>query len=238
MVTFNGHDLSTIGTIGTPSIKILDSKVTSREVSGRDGVVVESRTWGASTVSFPISIVGTAFNRRNSLSTLGSYLDVDEPCHLVLPDTPDYYYMAIPSGRNEISRGVDNETLVLEFTITEPAAYGTEKTVTVPSGGSVTFTVNGTYKTAITATASAVRNSTSLTWGLKLDNSKFVHIATGSASATSIVLDCGNRTLKVANSPALPTLDSDWLILEPGSHTLAMDYGTGAATVKYFERWL
>ena len=34
------------------------------------------------------------------------------------------------------------------------------------------------------------------------------------------------------------TTDSDWLVLEPGTHTLAIDNGTGAATVTFVERWL
>jgi hypothetical protein len=117
-------------------------------------------------------------------------------------------------------------------------AYGAARTVTVPSGGSVEFNVGGTYKTMPRITANAARDSSSLVWGLRLDGGDFVHVATGSNAVKSVLIDCAERICTVAGAVALPTLDSDWLELEPGTHTLAMDNGTGAATVVFTERWL
>ena len=111
-------------------------------------------------------------------------------------------------------------------------------TLTVPSGGSISFNVGGTYRARPRITASAVRDSSSQVWGLKLDNADFVHVVTGSASARSVDIDCDGRTCIVNSSTSMITLDSDWLELAPGTHTLVMDKGTGAATVKYRERWL
>ena len=84
---------------------------------------------------------------------------------------------------------------------------------------------------------SAVRNSSSLVWGVKVDNADFVHVATGSSSSRKVEIDSEKRICKVANAIALPTLDSDWIVLEPGAHTVAMDNGTGAATLSWVERW-
>lgn len=126
----------------------------------------------------------------------------------------------------------------LKFACPDPVSFGTSRSVTVPSGGSVTFEVGGTYPAAPYISASAVRDSSSQVWGLRLDSADFIHVATGSASARAVRIDCAKRTLTVASAAKLPTLDSDWLSLPPGSHTLQMDNGTGAATVTFAERWL
>ena len=130
------------------------------------------------------------------------------------------------------------DSVVVNFQLVEAAAYGDTVTKTVPSGGSLTFTVGGTYPTKPRITASASRDGSSQVWGLRLDSGDFLHVATGSASPRNIVLDCESRTLTIAGAVALPTLDSDWFELPPGTHTLTMDKGTGAATVTYRERWL
>ena len=147
-------------------------------------------------------------------------------------------YKAIPNGSMPIDSFTNADSVVVSFRLLEAAAYGDTVTKTVPSGGSLTFTVDGTYPTKPTITANAARDGSSQVWGLRLDNGDFLHVATGSESARDVVLDCENRTLTVQGAVALPTLDSDWFELAPGTHTLTMDKGTGAATVTYKERWL
>ena len=176
--------------------------------------------------------------RREALSSLYKILDVDEPKMLVLAEMPDLAFKAIPQNAVKERRYIDGDTVTVTFQLVEAAAYGDTVTKTVPSGGSLTFTVDGTYPTKPRITASATRDGSSQVWGLKLDNGDFLHVATGSASARNVVLDCENRTLTVQGDVALPTLDSDWFELSPGEHTIAMDKGTGAATVTYIERWL
>jgi predicted phage tail component-like protein len=237
-VMYDGHDFDEIGLTGDPQLSILASAPTYADASAVDGRPVTGMRFDGWTAAFTILVEGDAATRRQKLSTLGMWLDVDGPRKLVLPDTPERYYMAVPEGGIDLRRAIAAEYGQLVFTIVEPAAYGAEKSVTVPSGGSVSFVVGGTYPTRPTVTASAVRNSSSQVWGLRLDEGDFVHIATGSASARAIVLDNAARTLSVAGSAAIPTLDSDWLEFAPGPHTLRMDNGTGAATVKWIERWL
>lgn len=237
-LTFDGHDIGTLFTYGDPNIEILGAQPTLEDVPGRNGQAFTGMTYGSAIVSFTIAVAGDAATRRAALSTLGQWLMVDEPKHLVLPDTPDRYYLAVPDGGLSLNRGVKAEYGQLSFRLVDPIAYGQTQTASLPSGGSVSITIGGTAPTALAITAnSAVRDSTSLVWGVRADNADFVHVATGSASSRKVVLDCGERTLTVAGSVKIPTLDSDWLVLSPGSHTLAMDNGTGAATVTWVERW-
>ncbi|MBR0403778.1 MAG: phage tail family protein [Eggerthellaceae bacterium] len=153
--------------------------------------------------------------------------------------TPDRFRMAVLAGETPLEYANYSATGELTFLCADPVAYGREREITVPSGGSVTFHVDGTYPTAPTiAAASAVRDGTALVWRLRLDGGAYIAVETGSASARKVDADCARRVCKVADAVKLPTLESDWIVLEPGSHTLQMDKGTGAATVTYRERWL
>jgi len=239
-LTFNGHDLTTDFICGEPKRSIIKAKPTLRERSAGNGSVFVGLGFEASTISFGVTTTAsTATLRREAFSKLGGWLNVDEPKQLVLPETPNWYWLAVPDGSFDIEKYIDGDGAELTFILVDPVAYGVEKTLTVPSGGSLTFTVDGTYPTKPVITASsAVRNSTALVWGLQLDSVDYVHVATGSGSSRAVAIDCDKRTCTVASAVSMITLDSDWLEFTPGSHTLAMDYGTGAATVKYRERWM
>lgn len=236
---FDGHDLTSMFIVGEPVFNTFIPSQTFQNVPGRDGTVFMGGKLDGGTITVPLTIVDEDMEqRRATLSNLYMILDVDEPKLLVLPEVPDLSYKAIPQNAVQESRYIDGDTVIVSFQLVEAAAYGDTVTKTVPSGGSLTFTVDGTYPTRPTITARATRNSTSLVWGLRLDDGDFLHVATGSSSAQNIALDCEDRTLTVAGAVALPTLDSDWFELAPGEHTITMDNGTGSATVTYKERWL
>lgn len=237
-LTYDGHDFGSLFAYGDPEISMLNATPDMREVSGRDGAAFVGMRYGTSTVAFTVEVEGGAATRRNAFSTLGAWLKVDEPKQLVLPDTPDRYYLAVPSGAVEVTRAMGAEYATVTFELADPVAYGLYKTDTLDSGGSKSITVGGTAPTWLRVVAnSAVRNSTSLVWGVKVDNAEFVHVATGSASARKVEIDCQARTCKVANALTLPTLDSTWLELVPGTHTVSMDNGTGSAALYWYERW-
>ena len=237
-LVFNGNDFSTLFVWGDPDITILDAKPDTREISGRDGAGFVGLKYGAAKVTFTIAAIGNAEARRVAFSTLGQWLMVDEPKPLYLPDTPDRYYLAVPSGGLRLTRAFDGEITQVTFMLTDPIAYGDAQTASLSSGGSVSINVNGTAPTYLNVTAnSAVRNGSSLVWGVKVDNADFVHVATGSSSSRKVEIYSDTRVCKVANTVTLPTLDSDWLKLDPGTHTVVMDYGTGAATLSWVERW-
>ena len=138
-LTFNGHDFSTLCTYGDPVITLLDSKPDTRDVSGRNGAAFIGMTYGVATVAFTLAVTGDAATRRSSLSTLGSWLMVDEPKHLVLPDTSDRYYLAVPSGGLQLTRGIGGEIAQVTFILTDPVAYGETKTASLASGGSASI---------------------------------------------------------------------------------------------------
>lgn len=235
---FDGHDFATLFVFGDPELSILDAQPDVREVSGMNGAAFVGLKYGTSTVAFTVAAQGNAEERRVAFSVLGQWLMVDEPKPLYLPDTPDRYYLAVPSGPLDLQRAIGAESAVVTFMLTDPVARGESQTATLPSGGSVSINVNGTAPTYLNVVAnSAVRNSSALVWGVKVDNQDFVHVATGSGSARKVEIYSGDRVCKLANAVTLPTLDSDWLVLEPGTHTIAMDYGTGAATLSWVERW-
>lgn len=243
-VIFDGHDFSSEFAVGNIEQQVVNPRPHFVERSG-NGTAFNGMEFGELTFVVTLYLLNCSESgltdeeaRRAKLRTLASWLRVDSPRKLEIGDDQGLYYMAVPSGEAPFSRYVNASSVEVTFVAVDPIAYGEQRTVTVPSGGSVTFTVGGTYPTKPTITASAVRNSTSLVWGVRLDGADFVHVATGSASSRSVNLDCGARTLAINNATALPTLDSDWLEFEPGEHTLNMDNGTGAATVKYRERWL
>lgn len=236
---FDGHDLNSLFVVSRPTFETFAPNRSFQDVLGRDGTVYMGGSLIGGNISVKLSVIRkTPAQRREDLSTLFMWLDVDEPKWLVMDDQPDISYKAIPSGDMPIDSFTNADSVVVNFRLLEAAAYGDTVTKTVPSGGSITFTVDGTYPTKPTITANAARDGSSQVWGLKLDNGAFLHVATGSASARDVVLDCENRTLTIQGAVALPTLDSDWFELAPGTHTLVMDKGTGAATVTYKERWL
>lgn len=236
MITYDGHDLATLFICGAPEISILNRTGTKVDAGAANSSHVVGMRWGDSTVSFQITALGDAFERRNRFSQLGAWLDVDGPRELVLPDTPDRFYMAIPEGTVQLKRHFGAESALLKFTLTDPVAYGEERTVTVPSGGSLTFEVGGTYPASPVVTATATPDLSTALWGLTVDGSAFIRVELDD-EGIPVSIDCLNRTCTVSGSAALPTLASDWLTLAPGRHTLAM-LGEGAAAVTYRERWL
>lgn len=234
---YDGHNIGELFDVGDPEITLFNSLPDLRDVPARDGSAFVGIRYGASTVTCTIAVDGP--NRRDKLSTLGMWLNVDGPRKLVLPDTPDWYYLAVPSNSVSLTRLIDADVAKLTFTLVDPVSYGRKVFVTIPSGGSKTFNVGGTYGTKPTVSASAaVRNASSHVWGVRLDSGDVMQIATGSGSARAVVFDCEKRACYLSGALTLPTLNSDWFVLEPGTHTIANDQGTGACTVSYVERWL
>lgn len=244
-VIFDGHDFSSEFRVGNIEQMIANPRPNLIEKGG-NGIAFNGATLGELTFTVALYLLGgsaigmTAEEaRRAKLRTLASWLDVNTPRKLEIGDDSGLYYMAVPSGEAPMSRYVNAASVEVTFVAVDPIAYGEERTVNVPSGGSVTFEVGGTYPTGPTITAAgAIRNSSSLVWGLRIDDGDFIHVATGSSTSKPVEIDCGARTLAVDGAASVPTLDSDWLALAPGQHVLRMDQGTGAATVRFRERWL
>lgn len=210
-----------------------------REVSGMDGAAYFGNVLEPLEIAVTARLSTDVIDERDiqrEWARLASMLRKDSPRPLKL--TEDRYWNAVFTGQNNLDFTTYSATAQLTFTCPDPISYGVPESVTVPSGGSVEFEVGGTYPTMPRIEVSAVRDTSSGLWGVRLDDGDFLHVATGANAARKVKLDCADRTCIVNGNVALPTLDSDWLVLEPGTHTLANDLGTGAATVTWIERWL
>lgn len=212
------------------------------DVPGRDGTVLREVTYESRTITLECRLFEDTWEGFETLrDVLVTYLMTHGEMKLTVRTHPDEYYMAYLDSMTEGDRigGTGIGYLELEFIASDPWRYGAEQSVTIPSGGSATFLVNGNLPaTASISAESAVRSSGSTVWGVRFDEGDFAHIATGSDSARTIVIDGTTRSAKIAGAVAMITLDSNWPELLPGRHTARMDEGTGEATLTWQERSL
>lgn len=239
-ITYGGRNIAPkylVNDISRPG----PSRVNSMErAAGADRAFVTGTSYEGENITFNVwaTDVVTRHEQQAAIRDIESIFDKREPAPLAFSDDDGLYYMAVPTGSMRPERFMNAVKVPVTLALADPIMFGQTCEVTVPSGGSVKFKVGGSYPAFPVITADAVRDASSLVWGLRLDDGDFLHVKTGNASARAIVADCGARTLSVAGAVALPTLDSDWLQFEPGVHELEMDHGTGAATVRFVERWL
>ena len=210
-----------------------------RYAAGRDGAALAGNVLGPLEITVRARLATQATDPREIQrlwANVAALLRTDGPRPLYLSEGLWRYAVLVEDTALEFK--TYSATAPLKFVCPDPVAYGEERTVTVPSGGSAEFLVGGTYPARPAITAQAVRDGSALVWGVRLDDGDYIHIETGSAGAVAVEADCAERTCRVAGTTAMITLDSDWLELAPGTHTLSNDKGSGAATVTYAERWL
>ena len=207
--------------------------------NGSDRALLMGTDYEGSNISFDIwaTDLNTRHEQQAAVRDIQGIFSRRDEAPLAFSDDDGLYYMAVPTGAMQPERYLNAVNVHVELALADPIMYGRTCEIVVPSGGSTTFKVGGSYPAQPVIEASAVRNASSLVWGLRLDDGDFMHVKTGSSSARTVKLDCAERTLVLNGDVALPTVDSDWLAFEPGVHTLAMDNGTGAATVTFVERW-
>lgn len=218
--------------------QLLPTDVATIDVPGRDGALFGGVTRAVRQVTLALHVMGPFGERAPHVRELAARLAVDGPRPLMFSDEAPLWRMAVPNAESDSEVYFDAEGYTdVEFVCPDPWLYGEERSVTVPSGGSVTFTVGGTAPTWPTITASATGSSQG-TWILRLDDSsKGVYASIASGVTRPIVADCDARTLAVNDATSMLAPSYDWPELTPGTHTLAMTAGTGAATVTWTERW-
>ena len=171
-----------------------------------------------------------------------AFLSDREERELRVRTRPGTYYMAHFSDYEEGDRegGIGIGAFTLTFVASDPHRYSDEEmTATIPSGGSVAVMVGGTVSTLPTLSAtSAVRDGSSKLWGVQLDNAEHMRVSLPTSGQNRVSIDCLERVVTISGATSMLTLDSDWFEMPPGEHVLTMDMGTGAATLKWRERWL
>jgi len=236
-VAYGGVVLSDLYTV-IPRRGMSTREVDYESVPGGDRLAVKGADFGTPSLSL-VFVLRPGCDAPSEVRAISALLASREPRKLELGEDHGLYCMAIPFGEPTWRRLPNGSSVEFQFLVTEAAMYGEERTATVPSGGSVTIDVGGTYPTRPTvAAAAAVRNSSTGLWGLQLDNGPVLDFAFGSNTARAVSADCGSRASEVDGVTALPTLGSTWLEFGPGQHTVSMHEGTGAATLTWRERWL
>ncbi len=229
-------DFWTVSDVDRPAVP---REVSTENPAGSDGALLLAVRYGSYTVSFSLWTHVPYMQQTEQLAQIAHAFDVERPARLWFSDDHDRYRLALPNGAPEVTRHIDAACVKMSLLVPEPALYGCHASVQVPSGGSVTFLVGGTYPTCPKVTAaSAVRAAASGVWGVRLDEGDVLKVPLASSAAWKVELGCKERECRVAGSPALPTLDSDWFELKPGTHTITNFQGTGACTVEWDERWL
>lgn len=242
-VTFNGHDLTADYIVSNLRVPLLPRTLETVDVPGMDGALLSSVRLAQRTVTLTLSAMGTDLEQRQAAArSLAAILAVDEPKPLYIGIDSGIYYMAVPNSEDDPERYVNATSFEVAFECPDPVAYGELKTLTVPAGGSLTFTVGGTYPAKPTASLSVTPTASNRLWKLALEDGTYLAytIPGTGTTARAIAADCAARTLKVDNVVKMLAADADWLVLAPGSHTLTNQGNAtaGATTVTYRERWL
>lgn len=238
-LTFDGHNLESLFMCGDPSRTVLNVDSDIREIKNRNGSAFIGMSYNDSTVSFTIVATGTIAQRMEKFGTLGQWLMVDEPKQLVLPDLPNKYYLAVPSGALDVQRAINADYATLTFDIVDPVAYGESHTVTLtPSDLSANLTIGGTAPTALDFTIyGVVRDESSQLFALRAA-SKYVAIYIPSSSSTLVYIRGSSRSCTVAGNTRTLTLTSVWPDVNPGTARIQLATGTfSSMTVSWVDRW-
>lgn len=239
-VVYDGVDLAEIAEVASIDFKAMaDIADKSEAVPGRDGAAFLGADMSPLDIAVTFRLSADGIDPAQVQEKWRRFVPhIRKPEPRSLSFGQGVWYKAVAIGSTDISQVSYSGKAEVTFRCYDPIAYGDERRATVPSGGSVEIMVGGSWKTYLRIEASAIRDVTTGLWGLRVDNNDYLRIATGASSARAIYADCEERKLTIAGAYALPTLDSDWLALEPGAHTITNDQGTGAASIAWTERWI
>lgn len=238
-VIFDGHRINDRFFVGEVDVGLPEfaPRVEDREYS--DGSRVRGMRLGSLEVAVQLVVKPSRVRtERETLSELMTWLHVDGPRPLSLSSDRGLWRLCVPTGAPQIGDHQWNDRVTVTFLQVEPALYGDRRSVTVPSGGTVTFVVGGDYPTKPTISSdAATRDSSTQQWGLRLDDGDVMRVKVPVSTASTVRMDCDARTCAVNGTTTIPTLQSDWFELEPGEHTIRNDQGGGACVVSWYERW-
>lgn len=236
-VTFNDVVLSDYYTIIGIRRPMAGMTNQTQEISGFDGIRIVGSHIPSANITMRVIIKGMAEpDRRDALRMLSAAVHTDEPKRLEFGSDNGRYYMAMLDGQPEPQEHMGATVVELTFMLEQVIMYGEVKTATVPSGGSVTFDVDGTYVTRPKIAGTSIKGSSGL-WGLRIDDGDVMRVE-ATTTARPVSIDCESRTAFYNSTLVAPTPESDWFELAPGQHKIQNDVGTGACTVTWQEMWL
>ena len=238
MVYYNGYCISDFYQVAGVERPMASKTNVVEEMEGRDGIRIVGSSVSQNTAKVYLVVGGGSADRREAVRNLCSMIYSKEPAQLAFSSDNGLYYMATLDGEVPFTEHVRSGLWELSFVTEDPFLIGFERRVTVPSGGTATVFVHGTYPAPIRVSGTVQGAGANTLWGLRLDEGDYTRLRTGSTSDRAVVIDSDRRYASVAGALVLPTLDSDWLELAPGQHTIRNDVGTGASVVTWQERWL
>ena len=211
----------------------------TQSVSGMNGARITGSSLNQNrlTVVLLMSDVGTR-GRREAVRKLSGMLYTDKPSKLLFGSDDGMYYMAILDGDVPFVERVRTGRVEINFVTEEPMLYGKRVSYTVPSGGTLRVKVSGTYPARPVISGLVTSDPTNTLWGIRLDEGDYIRLDTKSTEPRNVTIDCSERVAYVEEALALPTLDSDWLELRAGTHTIRNDVGSGACMISWQERWI
>lgn len=233
---YNGNDFGSvleIEDVTMPAMPRINRDLVT--VPGRDGAVLRGSQLG--TRAFTIKARINAGSREPSAiaaawSEIVPLLYTDEPAPLDLGE--GRYYMAVLTGESPIEFHAYYGSVELSFEC--PDAYGHGAVFRASFPGSLHAGGNCPSYPVIRC-ANAVRASGSGLWGVRIDDGDFLRVPMGTGTHL-VEIDCERRTVTLDGSTSMITLESDWIMVEPGEHTIAVDQGSGTGTIEWRERWL
>lgn len=238
VIVFDGHRLNDLFYVGEVAVGMPEFVPNVEDRVGNGAMVRGMRLAGPQITARLVVRPSAGVDGREALSTLASWLDVDGPRELSLSGDGGLARMAVPRGTPSVEGGSWNDVVTIELYQPDPALLGASRSAVVPSAGQVSVIVGGDYPTRPTVTCSAAtRNATSRLWGVRLDGGDYLRVSVPTSSAVAIGMDCDARACVVNGDVCVPTIESDWLVLRPGTHVIRNDVGTGASTVTWRERW-
>lgn len=239
-ITLAGHVLNDYFSITDLSRPLPPSRLDSLDVPGRHGSVLRGRTMGPRTVSFRLWAHSRSHaDMLEDMAQLASWLyGTDGELTLTFSDEGGRVRRVVPDGELPYDEYEERGSVLLTLAQPDPVCdIGEPKTASLSSGGTKTITVGGTHPARLTiAATSAKRNATTGAWGVTVDSGDHIRVPLADSSTHAVTIDCGSRAATVDGATAMVTLDSDWPALTPGTHTIDMDLGTGAATLTWQER--
>ena len=243
-VMFDGHELTADYYVSNLRTSLLPRTIGTKEVSGRDGAVFTGVKLAQRTITLTLTAVGKSVEERHAAARrLAALLAVSEPRPLQISIDDGLYYMAVPQSSSDATRWVNAISFEVTFACPDPVAYGMERTVIVPAGGSATFFVGGTYQTMPHVLTEMGVTGNNKTWNLALEDGSYLYYKAPNSSVSrvhTLSFDCEDRVFRANGVVSRLVLGADWLVFEPGEHTLDMG-GTSVlydAEVTFTERWL
>lgn len=236
--TFDGHDIAEFWSIEYHMTRTLPTwSPTLVEVPANGALFGGTRAEPVTITMQLVALDDTRDGRQEALRTLAGWLAVDEPRPLYLGDEGGRYRLAVPTDEAPIEPFLNADSVEITFTCPDPLLHGATQRVTVPSGGSVSIRVGGTAPARPTITASAATGSAGGAWSVVTEDGGGIYAAIAGGSSKPVFADVATRVLKVDGTVTMLNASYDWPTLTPGTHTLTMTQGTGAAIVEWEDLW-